>query len=140
MQDSDLTKLRRCRTQAYMRVRSLERLLEKARKHAEEADMALCKAAPESRLRVPRSRNPTLFRKNEVVWATLSILRVSQEPLGVREISRMALRAKGVLINQVSLEATVQSVRKVCINLRRKNLVQKIGEAKATRYLLHAHE
>jgi hypothetical protein len=138
MEDTDLTKLRRARTRAYMRMRRLEELLEAARVRVARAEAAVHAAAPDLHLAPSRQRGPRRFRKSEIVRVALSALRETQHPIGVREIALRVLASKGIPADRDAIEATLYGVRKTVGSLTRRGITCKVGQGKATRHVLRS--
>jgi hypothetical protein len=120
-----------------MRVRRLEELLDAARVRAAKSEATLHAAAPDLRLAPSRQRGPRRFRKSEIVRATLSALRETQTPIGVREIALRVLASKDIPADKAAIEATLYGVRKTVGSLTRRGITRKVGQGKATRHVLH---
>lgn len=140
MANPELTKLRRSRTRAYMRLRRLEELTEAARIRAQAADAAVYAIAPWLRLAPPQRPRPRRFRKSEIVAATLSALREAPGPIGVRDIALQVLASKGIAPEREAVESALYGVRKVCVSLTRRKITRKIGRGKATQHILEHHD
>jgi len=140
MPESDLTKLRRARTRAYMRLRTLEELVQAAHIRVAASEAAIRELAPDLFMVPARKAPPRRFRKSEIVWAALSILREAQAPLSAREIGLRVLAVKGIQIEPEALESTLYGVRKLFWWLGRRGITRKVGQGKATRHALVADQ
>jgi hypothetical protein len=136
MKDTDLTKLCRARTRAYMRLHRLEELVEAARTRVTATEAAIRKAAPDHPMVPARRAGPRRFRKSEIVRVTLSALREVQTPIGAREIALLVLASKSISAEKEAIESTLYGVRKVCGSLTRHGITRKVGQGKTTRHIV----
>jgi hypothetical protein len=123
-----------------MRLRRLEELVQAARVRVANLEAAIRVAAPRLHLAPSWKRAPRRFRKSEIVAVTLSALRETQAPLGVREIALLVLASKGIPPDPAAVEQTLYGVRKTCGSLTRRGITRKVGHGKFTRHILAARD
>ena len=86
-----------------------------------------------------RHGHPLPFRHNELPRLALSILRASEQPMHVREITAAILTAKGRdPLDRALADATVKRMRDVLLLHKRKGIVRLVGlqRARSARWAL----
>src|SRR5215469_10986887 len=96
MPDTELTKLRRARSRAHLKLKQAEAIVAGYQAKLADLEARIQAIAPDIWL-PPRFYQPNpVFARNELPRLAMIVLRQADEPLAVRDIARATLAMKGV--------------------------------------------